>query len=297
MDVNIKKLIGESIGQYYILSYINSGSFGHVFKARDNGGKLVALKIPIKNDEKDGSDSIKREISVYKHLSNPTNGIINMKYEKYNDTKVIVMDLLGDNLERIMTNHKRLSMKSIIYLAMQMINILKHVHSNGYIHRDLKPDNFVLGLDDKKKIYCIDFGLSKRYLTKNDQHIQFETGKSFVGTARYASISSHLGYSQGRKDDLESIAYILIYLYKGKLPWMNIKHIDKHIKYKLIGDKKIETTEEQLTKDMPREFTVFLKYVKTMDFDEIPPYASLYKMFYKLYQSKNYKNDKFDYTI
>jgi serine/threonine protein kinase len=178
---------------------------------------------------------------------------------------------------------------------MQMINIVKYIHSFGYIHRDLKPDNFVTGFKDKSKIYCIDFGLSKSYL-KDGEHLEFETGKSFCGTCRYSSISAHLGISQSRKDDLESIAYILIYLFKGSLPWMGVKHKDKLTRYKLIGEMKQKLTEDELTCGMPREFTVFLKYVRRMDYLETPPYKSFYKMFYKLYKSKNYKTDVFDYA-
>lgn len=106
MDGNIKKIIGDKIGDYYIIDYINSGSFGHVYKAKDDMGNLVAIKIPIKTDEKDGSEAIKKEISIYKKISNPENGIINMKYVKYNETRVIIMDLLGDSLERILTKKR-----------------------------------------------------------------------------------------------------------------------------------------------------------------------------------------------
>lgn len=295
MNENIKKIIGDNIGGYHVSEYINSGSFGHVFKGKNEKGEIVAIKIPVKTSEKDGSDSIKKEISIYKKISNPENGIINVKYEKYKDSRVIIMDLLGESLEKILVKNKKFSLKSIIYLSIQMITIMKHLHSCGYIHRDLKPDNFVTGVNDKKKIYCIDFGLSRGYI-KNGAHVEMESGKSFIGTARYAPISSHIGNSQSRKDDLESIAYILIYLYKGVLPWMNIKNKEKQTRYRLIGEKKMEITEEELTKGMPREFTVFLKYVKRMDYTEIPPYNSFYKMFYKLYKSKDYKNEEFDYA-
>lgn len=292
----IKKLIGEKIGSYYITHYINSGSFGHVFQGRDNNNNLVAIKIPIKTSDKDGSESIKKEINIYKKISNPDKGVVNMKYENYNDTRVIVMDLLGCSLEKVLSIKKKLALKSIIYLSMQMIKLLKHIHSFGYVHRDLKPDNFITDISDKSKIYCIDFGLSKSFM-KNNFHIPLDKNRSFCGTARWAPIAAHLGHSQSRKDDLESIAYILVYLYKGTLPWMSIKHKDKETRYKLIGEAKHNITEELLCKGMPKEFSIFLKYVRTMDFDEKPPYSSFYKMFYKLYQSKNYKNNEFDYAI
>jgi hypothetical protein len=84
-------------------------------------------------------------------------------------------------------------------------------------------------------------------------------------------------------------------LFKGKLPWQGIKHKDKKERYKLIGEKKKATTEEELCEDMPKEFLVYMKYIRTLDFDEKPHYTALIKMFKKLYDSKNYKNDKCDW--
>ena len=161
-----------------------------------------------------------------------------------------------------------------------MIKILKHIHSLGYIHRDLKPANFITDTLDKSKIYCIDFGLSYVYM-KNNSHVPLDTNKSFCGTARWAPISAHIGHSQSRKDDLESICYILIYLYNGTLPWVNILNQDKETRYRLIGEAKQNISEEELCKNMPKEFSVFLKYVRTMEYTEKPPYSSFYKMFYK----------------
>lgn len=71
-------------------------------------------------------------------------------------------------------------------------------------------------------LYLIDFGLAKYYLESDGKHISLAKNKGLIGTARYASISSLKGHEQGRKDDLESIAYTLIYLFKGKLPWINL---------------------------------------------------------------------------
>ena len=119
--------------------------------------------------------------------------------------------------------------------------------------------------------------------------------RKFVGTARYSSIASHRQKEQSRKDDLESIAYILVYLYKGRLPWMGIKHKDKKEKYRLIGEKKESTKEEDLCSGMSKEFVVFLKYVKNLDFNEKPHYSALKKMFMNLYKSRNYKNNNMEW--
>ena len=293
---DIKNLIGTTINKYTITRYINSGSFGNVFEAVHKiSGDKVALKIPIKTSERDGLPSILSEARIYKQIANPERGIANMKIIKNKEQKIIVMDLLGSSLESLLHKHKKFGMKTIILLAMSMIDIMKHIHSYGYIHRDIKPDNFAIGYDSPSKLYCIDFGLSKKYLKKNGNHIDFSDKKRFCGTARYASIAAHTNKEQSRKDDLESIAYILIYMYKGKLPWQGIKHKEKKERYRLIGEKKQEVTVEELCEGMSKEFVVFLKYVRNLDFDEKPHYSALKKMFLKLYKSRNYKNDKLEW--
>lgn len=292
----LKSLIGKDINKYTITKYISSGSFGDVFEAKDREtNQLVALKIPIDNNDRNGQKSILEESKIYKIIASPDNGVCNMKIIKNNDKKIIVMDLLGQSLEYLINKHKKFSLKTIIQLAIQMISISKYIHSHGYIHRDIKPDNFVMGYTDKNKLYCIDFGLAHKYLKKNGEHIEFSDNKRFCGTARYASIAAHSNFEQGRKDDLEAIAYILVYLYKGKLPWQGIKKRDNKERYRLIGKKKMDTSEEELCENMPKEFCIFLKYVKNMNFNEKPHYSSLINMFTKLYQSRNYKNDNLDF--
>lgn len=298
MNADLKALIGSNVGNYFITKYINSGSFGHVFEAKHvKTDELVALKIPIK--DKNGEKWLLEEAKVYKALNSKANfrsnqdlGISNMKVIKHKDDNIIVMDLLGDSLEKLLVRKKRFKLKTIILLAIKMINTIKYIHNCGYIHRDIKPDNFVLGKDNSNKLYCIDFGLAKRYLKKDlNEHIDFKDGNKFCGTARYASISAHIGHEQSRKDDLEAIGYILIYLYRGSLPWQGIKHKDKKEKYRLICEKKQNMTEEELCEQLPKEFLVYLKYVRNLEFDEKPYYTALSKMFQKLYDSKKYEND------
>lgn len=293
----LKELVGTNVNKYIITRYINSGSFGDVFEGKHKvTGDLVALKIPIKNDERDGLPSLLEEARVYKYISNLEHGIPNMRVMKHKQTKIIVMDLLGSSLENLITKHKRFSMKTVIQLAISMVDIMKHLHGCNFIHRDIKPDNFVIGNDNPDKIYCIDFGLSKRYIRRNGEHIPPSDKRKFCGTARYASISAHMNKEQSRKDDLESIAYILVYMYKGKLPWQGIKHKDKKTRYVLIGEKKKSVTPEELCEGMPKEFTIFLKYILNLDFDEKPHYSALKKMFLNLYKSRDYKSNKLDWN-
>jgi serine/threonine protein kinase len=292
-------LIGTDISGYLITKYINSGSFGSVWEATDKKGNKVALKIPINTKEKNGQRWIIEEARVYKVLNkNSREGITNMKVLKYTPDKsnsqvnVIVMDLLGDSLETVLKKSGKFRLKTVILLAIQMLNVIKYIHECGYIHRDIKPDNFVMGVEDKKDVlYCIDFGLAKKYKDKHDNIIPFKDNLKFCGTARYSSIASHIGHEQSRKDDLEAIGYNLVYLFKNNLPWRGIKHKNKDKRYKLIAESKNNISEEELCKGLPKEFEVYLKYVKNLDYNETPLYRSLIKMFEKLYNQRGYNNE------
>lgn len=297
-NVDVAKIVGTELNEFIITQYIGSGSFGNVFEAKHKkSGRLVALKIPVKTDEKDGLKSIIDEAKIYKKISSPENGVANMKVSKHDNRHFMVMDLLGPSLESLITKHKKFGLKTVIQTAISMISIMKYIHSCGFIHRDIKPDNFVIGHEDKSKLYCIDFGISKKYMKRNGEHIKLTNTRKFCGTARYASVSAHDGNEQSRRDDMESLGYIFVYLYKGRLPWQGIKHKEKKERYRLIGEKKKNTREEDLCVDMPKEFLVYMKYIRTMDFDEKPHYSALIKMFKKLYESKNYKNDKCDWEV
>jgi casein kinase 1/casein kinase 1 epsilon len=292
-------LVGSIINnKYKVTKYIGSGSFGDVYQViNKKTNELFALKVPIITEEKNGQRMLLDEAKIYKHLSNPEKGIANIKVTKQKNKKMIVMDLLGPNIEYLFQKHKKFSLQSVIRLAIMMIDILQYIHSNGYIHRDLKPENFVIGGNgtEKSKLFCIDFGLAKKFIKKDGTHIDFCDKKKFCGTAKFASIAAHENCEQSRKDDLEGIAYILVYLYKGKLPWQGIKTKDKKKRYKLIYDEKMKHTPEELCKGMPREFIVFLNYIKTLSFDEKPPYSSFKKMFTKLYDRMDYNDTQFEW--
>ena len=121
-----------------------------------------------------------------------------------------------------------------------MITLIEYLHSRGILHRDLKPDNLCMGVGHNcHKLYLIDFGLSKSFWNREGRHIEFREGKSLTGTARYTSIGVHKGYEHSRRDDMESIAYVILYLLKGSLPWQGMKNFTKCDKYKRIRDSKM----------------------------------------------------------
>jgi casein kinase 1 len=213
---------------------------------------------------------------------------------------VMVIDLLGPSLEDLMNFcNRRLSLKTVLMLADQMITRVEFIHAKNFLHRDIKPDNFLIGLNRKmSQIFIIDFGLAKRYRDpKTQQHIPYREGKSLTGTARYTSINTHLGIEQSRRDDLEGLAYVFLYFLKGSLPWQGLPARDKKEKYEKIMERKINTSVETLCRTFPQEFVTYLNYCRNLRFEDRPDYSYLKRLFKELFFRENYTNDLiFDWT-
>ena len=198
------------------------------------------------------------------------------------------MQLLGKSLENLLNERKFFSLKTVCMLGYQMVNSLQYIHEKHILHRDIKPDNFAMGLDELSNIvYLIDFGLTKKYRSMTTL-IQYPITKKnkLTGTARYASINALKGYEHSRRDDLESVGYILIYFLKGKLPWQNINAKTKEEKYKKILEKKMEVSSYELCKGFPKEFETYLEYIKKLGYEESPDYEMIRKLFDN--EKKNY---------
>jgi serine/threonine protein kinase len=177
---------------------------------------------------------------------------------------------------------------------------LEFLHTKLFLHRDIKPDNFLVGLGKKHQVvYLIDFGLAKKYVDqKTGQHILYKDGKSLTGTARYASINTHLGIEQSRRDDLESVGYVLMYFLRGNLPWQGMKAETKNQKYDKICEKKVSCDPMSLGGGQPVEFIRYMTYCRKLRFDEKPDYLYLRKLFKDLFVKMSYKNDfVFDWLV
>lgn len=201
---------------------------------------------------------------------------------------VMVMDLLGKSLESLFNLcGKKFSLKTVLMVADQMIKRVEFVHSKRIIHRDIKPDNFTIGTDkNRHRIFIIDFGLAKKYMNHTGEHIRYREGKSLTGTARYASISTHLGIEQSRRDDIEALGYLFIYFLQGSLPWQNLKAKNVKEKYERIKEKKIMTKVEQLCEGLPEEFIQYCSYCRTLRFEDKPDYSYLRSLFKNLFKAQ-----------
>jgi casein kinase 1 len=217
------------------------------------------------------------------------------------DYNVMVIDLLGPSLEDLFGFcNRKFSLKTVLMLADQMINRVEYVHAKNFIHRDIKPDNFLIGLGKKaNQVHIIDFGLAKKYRDpKTQQHIPYREGKNLTGTARYASVNTHLGIEQSRRDDLEAVGYVLMYFNRGSLPWQGLKANSKKEKYEKIMEKKVSTPIEVLCKHFPTEFVTYLNYCRSLRFEDRPDYAYLRRLLKDLFFKEGYQYDfVFDWTI
>lgn len=203
-------------------------------------------------------------------------------YDSEGDYNIMVMELCGPSLEDVFNYcHRRFSMKTVLMVAEQMLCRIQYVHERGFVHRDIKPENFTFGIGPKAHmLFVIDFGLSKLYWDcRKNTHIPFVEGKPLTGTARYCSANTHRGLEQSRRDDLESIAFLLIYFLKGSLPWQGIQGKDQQLKTIRIGEKKMATSIEDLCKGLPSEFLRFCQYCRELSFQQKPDYDFLRGLF------------------
>jgi serine/threonine protein kinase len=254
--------------KYKVLEKIGKGSFGYIFKGQNiRTNEFVAIKVePIESQ----LNLLKNESKIYQYLLN-TYGVPQVKWYGKDDTNYyMVLNLLGKSLDDIRNNKGKFTLRLTLQIGIKLIKLLKEIHNKCLIHRDIKPDNFLLG--ENNSLYLIDFGLCKTYINDN-KHIEYKKTSGLIGSLTYASINSHENIELSRRDDLESLCYMLIYLNLGFLPWKELSSQEE-----IINCKKNITKEESI----PEIFKIFLNYVKNLDFKERPNYELIMLKFKNL---------------
>ena len=280
---------------------IGSGSFGQIYQCLNKKtNEMLACKIESINELK---PQLYHESKIMQLMKNCTGFPTCYDFILTEQDKILIMDLLGPNLDTIMNklpnknSLKRFSFKTSLMIMIQCLERLKSLHEKGIIHRDIKPENFVIGPKNKERIiYLIDFGLSKK-IYKDKIIPTVKADRNIIGTMRYISMNTHQGYEQGKRDDLESLFYIIIYFIKGELPWQNIKTKSKAEKYSKIFEIKKKVTENgDLVEGLPLEMAKILEYILGLNFFEKPNYLLIKNAVEIMLNNFNLSNDlQFDW--
>ena len=273
----INKLI---FGKFRIIKKEGKGIYATVFSAKNiTNQELVALKIQEKT--RIFADIEKEAYYLFQIKGIGIPKIVTYGHSgKYN---ILVEELLGKSLGQLFKENikkpKRIRLKDMIMAGLQIIERIEYLHSNYILHLDIKPDNFLVGKKDKSLIYIIDFGLARKYRSsRTGKHIKYSKNSYFSGNLKYSSINTMKGIIPSRRDDLESIGYMLIYLYKQKLPWDKIISKNKIELAQKIFDIKRLIPLKMLCEDLPKEMIEYMKYVRTLKFEEEPNYDYLKKI-------------------
>ena len=277
--------------KYKCVKKLGEGSFGMIYKAEYNN-EYFALKF---ENRKKGQNLLEGEAEIMSYLKGPNIPYVK-SYGYSGDYNILVMQLLGKSLEDLFEERKKFSVKTACLLGCQMLTVLEYIHNHHIIHRDIKPDNFVMGVGAKNAVlYIIDFGLAKKYRSSTTlEQYPMVNKKKLTGTARYASIHALEGLEQSRRDDLESVGYVMMYFLKGHLPWQGLKVKSKEDRYKKILERKKHTTSDMLCRGFPSLFKEFIDYTRNLKYTEEPDYDMLKRKLMSLVVDD--MNDSFDYV-
>lgn len=257
--------------KYVLLEKIGEGSFGEIYKGFNYRTKEeVAIKIEkIVKKEDNEINILKNESNIYKYLLG-TRGIPIIKwYGRHEDKSYMVINLLGKSLQCTIHEFKKFSLNTVLKIGIQLLVLLKSIHEKGLIHRDIKPENFLFDKDNKK-LFLIDFGMCKGYIN-NGNHIEMKNTNGLIGSLTYASINTHRRLELSRRDDLESLGYMLIYFCLGNLPWRE----------RVCEEAEIIELKENIINDnnIPKIVTEYLSYIRKIEFKERPKYELFIKNF------------------
>jgi len=270
-------------GRFEIEKKLGAGCFGEVWRGTDRKtNEKVAVKFEEVNAAAKVPIQLEGERDVLKLLAKPSQpqGFTELFWcGRVTGSACMVMEMLGKSLEARLEASGTFDAGTTTLLAEQILQRIEYLHSKGIVHRDIKPENFMFGVGEKAHhVYLIDFGLSKKYYEQH-KHVPVMTGQPMTGTLRYISINTHKGLEQSRRDDLEAIAYMLIYFLRGSLPWSGLEAKTQGERTKKVREKKETTDPAILCEGHPEAFEMYLRATRRLKFEERPDYNALRKLF------------------
>ena len=294
-SANNDSFIGKILfHKYTLIKKLGEGSFGRIYSAKENStNNWYAIKLENKNRSQNILES---EANIMSYLNGPRIPMVK-SFGYTGDYNVLIMELMGKSLEDLFENMptKKMSVRCVCNLGYQMIEIIEFIHNKHIIHRDIKPDNFVMGKGIKSKyLYLLDFGLAKKYRSSSTlKHYPLVKKKHLTGTARYASINALNGYTQSRRDDLEAIGYVLVYFLLGRLPWQGMLNKNKDERYMKIMEIKRDTDPHDLCKGLPVQFEKYISYTRNLEYEQDPDYSMLKQLFLKVLNDEGLSFDHY----
>lgn len=278
-------------GRFTFAEPLGKGGFAFVFAGWDNlMNENVAIKVENK-ERKNASRSIKKEYRLLVKLCSYNCPVPKAIWcGRCEDRRVMVMARQGESLSDFFKLcGKIFSLQTTLCVTMELIVILQSLHEAGVLHRDIKLQNFLTGFMKSSEFYVCDFGLSDFYVDPtNNQHIPLTKGHSRYGTVRYASLNNHRGIEQSRRDDLESLGFVLIYAAKGSVPWQTIRNEDRRKKWSQVYEMKRRITLDELCEGLPLCFKEYMEAVRALGFDERPDYDYLTGLFQQEYNNQEF---------
>ena len=268
-------------GKYSIKYLISKGSFGEVYLGiNKNNGEKYALKI---EETKNKDFILKQECFILINLRGP--GIPSViSFGVSGKYSILVENLLGKSINDILKEkNNKFNLNDTCIFAIKAISLLEYVHSKDYLHRDIKPANFLVGNPDNSQLYLIDFGNAKKYRSsRTGKHIKLFKKKGIYGSLIFLSLNSLKGIEQTRKDELESLGLVIIYLYKGSLPWSELKFKNMSQGIDKVKNYRENISIENICKGMPREMNSYMYYVKSLNYEKNPDYEYLWTLFWNV---------------